>query len=380
VRNSRLLPLLLVLGACGGRQAGRATDGSGGDDRADGGDLGASPDGGADLAVPDAATEPRDAADGTAGDAVEGGTGDRSATDGGGQSAPKLRWTLIVDGWDATFVSGAANGEVWITSRESAVKVRPDGTMGGSWSLDLPPGAYVTGLWVAGPDNVYVATYANVILHWDGSGTWKRATFEAGTLFYGIWGSGPADIYAAGSRVFHSTGDDQWTEQVVRDRPMSFFGPLSGTGASDVWLSGISGEVYRSTGDGTWRLERRTGIYYVNALWAASASEAFFVTNIAVGHRRPNDGMWLSETVPPGDATELITSVWGSAPGDVYVGTDFGRLLHSSGDGAWQDAMFDAGQAGPTRIRWIWGRSAGDVYVAAGRGLYHGVPGGLDNG
>jgi hypothetical protein len=291
----------------------------------------------------------------------------------GARPTPKLTWTLMVSGWDADFISGAASGEIWSASKPSSVlQVHADGTKSTS-SLALLGSAYVTGLWVAGPDNAYASAYANVVLHWDGSGSWKRDVMNSGTIFNAVWGSGPSDVYAVTDLgVYHSTGDDQWVLQPITQATLSGLGWLTGTGPTDLWLAGDHGEMFRSSGDGSWRFEVATGVYYVNQLWAASPNEAYFVTYGAVMHRLPSTGHWVAEPTPLA-SSDLMYSVWGSGPNDVYVGADHNHLLHSVGDGSWQDEGFAPGVANVS-IKGIWGRSASDVYLGTSNGIYHGVP------
>ncbi|HEY7371751.1 MAG TPA: hypothetical protein VIF57_06200 [Polyangia bacterium] len=291
----------------------------------------------------------------------------------GARSTPKLTWTLMVSGWDADFISGAANGEIWSASKPSSVlQVGADGTKSTS-SLALLNSAYVTGLWVAGPGNAYASAYANVVLHWDGSGSWKRDVMNSGTIFNSVWGAGPSDVYAVTDLgVYHSTGDDKWVLQPITQPTLSGLGWLTGTGPTDLWLAGDHGEMFRSTGDGTWRQEIATGVYYVNQLWAASPSEAYFVTYGSVMHRAPSTGRWAAETTPLA-SSDLMYGVWGSGPNDVYVGADHNHLLHSVGDGSWEDEGFAPGVANVS-IKAIWGRSASDVYLGTSNGIYHGVP------
>jgi hypothetical protein len=287
---------------------------------------------------------------------------------------PRLTWTLMTPGWDAEFISGAANGEIWIVSRSGgALQVRADGTSAAT-TLTLSGSAYPTGLWVAGPNDAYVSAYANLVLHWDGSGSWKRDIMPSGTVFEAVWGSSPTDVYAVGGAgVYHSAGDDVWTLQPVRENTVSGLGALTGTGPSDLWLAGDYGEIFRSTGDGMWRREVATDVYYVNDLWAASTNEGYFVTGAAIMHRVPSTSRWVAESAPIA-STDYTRCVWGSAPNDVYVGTDKGHLLHSVGDGIWLDEGFDPGAGVTLAIKGIWGRSASDVYLATSSGIYHGTP------
>jgi len=282
---------------------------------------------------------------------------------------PKLTWTLMTPGWDAYYISGAANNELWMATRGgSALQIRADGTSS-TFDLQLSTSAYATDLWVAGPNNAYISAFANLVLHWDGSGTWKRDIMPSGTVFGSVWGSGPDDVYAVGGGgPYHSTGNDVWTVVPLHATLIAGMGQIRGSGPTDVWLTGLYGELFRSTGDGMWRQETTPETPGVNQLWVASSNEAYFINLITIMHRLPTSAC-VAEPAPL-VGNERINAIWGSGPNDVYVGTDKGRLLHSVGDGVWQDDGF----TGNAVIHGIWGRSASDVYLATSSGIYHGVP------
>jgi len=362
--------LLVLVVACGGKN-GAGPDGGGGNSGGGNGGAGAAGGGGGRGGATSGTAGTGGGTSGSGGvtvDAAQDHPADASSDVP--RPTPRLTWTLMTPGWDASYISGAANGEIWIANRGgSALQIRADGTSAAT-DLQLSTSAYVTGLWVAGPNNAYVSAYANLVLHWDGSGTWKRDIMTSGTIFNSVWGSGPADVYAVTDLgVYHSAGDDKWTLQPITETTLSGFGWLTGTGPTDLWLAGDHGEIFRSTGDATWRRETSTDVYYVNQLWAASPSEAYFVTSLAIMHRLPSTGSWVAET-PLLAGNEHINAIWGSGSNDVYAGTDQSRLFHSVGDGVWRDDGFN-GNAG---IHGIWGRNAGDVYLATSSGIFHGVP------
>jgi hypothetical protein len=292
----------------------------------------------------------------------------------GSRPTPKLTFTLMTPGWDADFIAGAANGEIWSASKPSSVlQIRADGTMSTS-SLALLGSAYVTSLWVAGPDDVYASAYANLVLHWDGSGSWKRDVMTSGTTFSSVWGSSPTDIYASGGGgPYYSTGDDKWTARPVLETTTAGTGPLGGTGPNDVWIAGVYGEIFRSNGDGTWHRETTPATPGVNQLWVATPDEAYMVSNSTIMHRSPSTGRWAPEPTPLA-GNDYMYCIWGSGPNDVYAGTNQAHLFHSVGDGVWQDEGFAPGASFPPAIKGIWGRSASDVYLGTSNGIYHGVP------
>ncbi|HEY7371671.1 MAG TPA: hypothetical protein VIF57_05785 [Polyangia bacterium] len=375
------LVVLGVLGGCGKSRAksdggsGAGGGGAGGVSVGGAGDVGGA--GGRDAAMPDAVGSGGTNTDGSPPDhpadaPLPDASGDVSRD--GPRPTPKLTFTLMTPGWDADVIAGAANGEIWSGSKPSSVlQIHADGTLSTS-SLALLGSAYVTGLWVAGLDNVYASAYANLVLHWDGSGTWKRDILTSGRVFEGIWGSSPTDVYAlAGGEVYHSGGDDQWTVQTVRQTTIAGFASITGTSPTDLWVLGKYGEVFRSVGDGIWSLEMNPNIQYGVQIWAASSDEAYFVTSATIMRRLPSTGLWVTEPTPLG-STDYFHCIWGSGPSDVYAGTNQAHLFHSIGDGVWQDEGFDPGTSFLPAIKGIWGRSASDVYLGTSNGIYHGVP------
>src|SRR5205085_9036286 len=77
------------------------------------------------------------------------------------------------------------------------------------------------------------------------------------TYAVAIWGSGPNDIYLAGQEgeIYHSTGDGTWT---LEANVLSLY-DLRGSGPHDVYAVGAQDEriddgmlVLHSTGDGIW--------------------------------------------------------------------------------------------------------------------------------
>jgi hypothetical protein len=369
---------LALIGGCG--KGGATNDGGGGGGGAAGGNAGAGA--GAGAAGRDAGSGGGGTAGGGSGGGSAGAAGSGGANvDGSSQdrssdarSTPKLTWTLILQGWDADFVAGAADGEVWTASKPSSVmQMRTDGTMSAT-SLNLLGSAYVTGLWVAGPGNVYASAYANLVLHWDGSGTWKRDIMTSGTTFSSVWGSSPTDIYASGGGgPYYSTGDDKWVARPVLETTIAGTGPLGGTGPNDIWIAGVYGEIFRSNGDGTWHKEATPATPGVNQLWVATPDEAYMVSNSTIMHRLPSTGSWVAEPTPLA-STDYLHCLWGSGPDDVYAGSNQAHLFHSTGDGVWQDEGFSPGTSFPPAIKGIWGRSASDVYLATSNGVYHGAP------
>ena len=313
-----------------------------------------------------------------------------------------------------------------------------DGPVAGTlvWRAVTIPGIELQGevmsLWGTGTE-LYVGTNDGTMLHRGASGAWT--TTMVGRTVEWIWGSGPGDVYAsAHSKLYHSSGDDVWTEVPLPSAPTYVLGiwgasasevfvavgydpnvtgailhlragtwtaePIEylmsrvwGSSATDVWATGIRyGTLYWSKGDGTWVGKGAGNGSPPTALWGSGPGDVYLVVsprnrtsgNAFVAHSQP-DGSFALEH---GIAIEELLAVWGSGPRDVYMAgrtltdfftTDKAVLYHSTGDGRWT-ALQVPGQYGINRIDIIWGSSASDVYMggysspnSAGV-LLHGTP------
>jgi hypothetical protein len=295
-----------------------------------------------------------------------------------------------------------------------------DGAVAGTlvWRALTIPGIELKGevmsLWGTGPE-LYVGTNDGTMLHRGASGAWTKNT--VGKTVEWIWGSGPGDVYASAHyNLYHSSGDDVWTEVPLPSAPsyaMGIWGASAnevfvaagydtqtgailhlrggtwtvepveyamkrvwGSSAGDVWATGTGGEtLYWSKGDGTWV---RKGVGYgrpPTAVWGSGPGDVYVVVspnnrttgNAFVAHSQP-DGKFALEH---GIAIEELLTVWGSDPRDVYMAgrtltdfftTDKAVLYHSTGDGQWT-ALQVPGQYAINRIDIIWGSSASDVYM-----------------
>ena len=187
--------------------------------------------------------------------------------------------------------------------------------------------ASVNGLWVGGPNDVWTAGGdPNQVLHFDGT-RWSDLTPAADDQLLTVWGTGPSNMFLGGrsGNVFHSNGLGQWT-------------PLTATAALRTNVTRISGlpdggSVY-ATGYDLQRIYRWNGV----DLTRVSESDAGLDTSL-----------W---------------DVWAAAENDVWAAGSRGVLMHSDGTG-W--ASVDAGISDggdPPNFYAVWATGADDVWVA----------------
>jgi hypothetical protein len=81
------------------------------------------------------------------------------------------------------------------------------------------------------------------------------------------------------------------------------------------------------------------------------------------------DGKW---TVQPTNASGTLTGLWGSGPNDIYASVNANVVLHSIGDGVWDHQMTMAGWT----FQNVWGSGPSDIYVV-GPGAVHSTGNGV---
>jgi hypothetical protein len=366
----------VVMSGCGAKRAATSSDGSGS----------SAADATVDRAVPPLDTGP--AADGAqrpdgAGGASDGpftlpdGTGPKSdvvvsGPDGTvGGSPRKIAWQKEPGGPDfARGMGGTSANDIWVGGTSGDVW---HSTGNGQWARrDIDTPGDVNGFWGTGPSNVYATAYINRVSRWNGTG-WDRFDFQGGVTFRAVWGSGPNDVYAVGGAVFRSSGDGMW-----RLEPDDVSDPLVsvwGSGATDVWvLLGGSAGIIHSKGDGKWSAPQTGGTSMSPgiAVWGSGPNDIYMLRGGEVVHST-GDGLWLSQPIDRGP-TEVLECICGSGPRDVYIGTDTGRMLRSVGDGRWHAERFLPVDGRVIDISQCWAASNGEIFAVTGDGTYHGRP------
>jgi len=152
----------------------------------------------------------------------------------------------------------------------------------------------------------------------------------------GVWGTSPDNVYAVGSGAGGAT-------------------------------------IYRFDGT-TWRhFQTATDLVQFRSIWG-TAPDNFYV----VGNRRVTeepvgriyhwDGKKFTIMVSTKWDGQGFDEVWGTSPSDVFVVGDNDRVLHSSGDGSWQEQHYDKMAS---HLFDVGGNSPTDVYATGYRKLMH---------
>lgn len=157
-----------------------------------------------------------------------------------------------------------------------------------------------------------------------------------------IWGVSPTEIYAAGGNgeLLKYTGPGpMYTWPKVTTTPVfattqTFYGiggGYDGTGATDLWLVGSSGAIWRGNGVRFNQLPLPPSIRpdtTLRAVWWISPSQVW----IGGGTLLRWDGSNLN-LMPLANQGQLreITAIWGTGPNDVWLTGDDGGIWHYTG-------------------------------------------------
>lgn len=213
---------------------------------------------------------------------------------------------------------------------------------------------------------------------------WTQVFAASGLRFNAVWGSGAADVYAVGLQgtIFHSAGDDVWTQQ--KTGRMYELTSVAGSGASDVYAV-ESESVLHSTGTGAWSVVpsiKPEGAGTLRQVHVVTPSRLYF--SGGTGRSVPayptggaNIQRWDQSTLMRefAVAEHSIGGLRGSDANDLWAVGSFaqgggilGLVLHSTGDGTWTRQRFepDLGTLYLGTLTAVWSSSKTDVYAASG--------------
>ena len=77
-----------------------------------------------------------------------------------------------------------------------------------------------------------------------GNGSWTEIAHDNSTILYAIWGSGAGDVFTSGmvAPILHSTGNGMWTTFAYRPQG-SVVRSMWGTSTSNIYAVGEAGTV-----------------------------------------------------------------------------------------------------------------------------------------
>lgn len=216
----------------------------------------------------------------------------------------------------------------------------------------------------AGSKDVFAVGDEGVILHHDGTAWSSRGPGVTASL-NGLWYTGGPDVWVAGAGglVLHSTDSGTtWTEPMAQRLVATTFRAMWGWDKT-IWAVGDGGNtVITFDGGANWRLRWIASTENIQAMWSASPSEFFLVSDEG-SLRGSIDGLIWPRRM--GNPEVPMRGVWGSTANDVYAVGDRGTIMHS----ARFDGPFEPQGSGTTkRLNAVWGSDAGDVYAVGEEG------------
>lgn len=186
---------------------------------------------------------------------------------------------------------GTDHNNIW-ASGNGATGLLVHSTGNGVWgtAAGLQPNAgnhYFLGIGGSGPTEIF-AVGGNEIYKFNGTGWFKDYTdSNTNTVFQSVTAVSATSIYAtAGTGMFYSVGNGQWTNQTAS----TSWGSVWGSSASDIYATG--GGAYpglaHSIGNGSWSQESLSGQCYGRAIFGTSKDDIYVVGSnnyILHGHR-----------------------------------------------------------------------------------------------
>ncbi len=222
-------------------------------------------------------------------------------------------------GMQLSAVHGGDEANVWAVGN-AGVALQFDGQ---DFVLHRPPSEKAsTGVWVGGPDDVWMLS-SDQVLRWDGQTWTSQRPGEAGAELSAIWGSSSSDLWIAGSthspgtyrraRAYHWDGA-AWTEEALP--AMGEARAMHGPSANDVWL--VGGDEYPQPQVG--RILRWSGSSWSESLVGQPPYRFDDVLGLStyhawvldgVGAERWDAGGWTRIAAPGGAFFKRLTTVDG---------------------------------------------------------------------
>jgi hypothetical protein len=343
---------------------------------------------------------------------------DGPATDLAAGCPAPLVWTRVAGSPAGYRISGSGPGDLWLIAAGGdggapCVPNDPGGTLscvgtlmrgdGATFSQETglsdtattaPLWARALGLWVAGPENVFVGVSGDTaVLRWDGA-AWSALRLNDNREVDSLWGSGPDDVWGArsdGAYLGHWDGST-WTHV---DSVSG--GVMAGGAQGDFWVGGRGARldggtsaafshhepshagcpadaapgscwVYDAGDDVTSPacLTPAEGDFcaVVVAGWATAIDQIWFVGN----HTYHYDGSRWSCVPTP--SASILHGVGGTSGADVWAVGEAGTILHFDG-GSWSTVPSPTSN----NLYGVWASGPCDVW-AIGDAVYHAQPGG----
>ncbi|HSD89780.1 MAG TPA: hypothetical protein VLB44_19750 [Kofleriaceae bacterium] len=296
------------------------------------------------------------------------------------QASPAL--APVVIHWDGTAwgtVSGVPSGDyvdVWAASENDLyIATKANGILhfdGANWSTLGTFSGEPIAIRGNGPNDIYVATKAGPLSHWNGT-TWGSTTLT-GIEAHFIDANSPTDVWVLGivpstsnAMVAHFDGNG-WRIWIFNGELMN---NIASSAPNDTWLAGVDG-IMRHWDGVAWSRSTNigaspSGLAAVSGFISLSADEVLAVSTLRLAYRYRGQAFGVYKALGPNpfDATQN-NAMWGTAADDQYVVNVIGEVWHFDGTD-WLN-VFTA----PAPTKAIAGNASNNVWVGCDDGnLYH---------
>ena len=237
-------------------------------------------------------------------------------------------------------------------------------------SMTSPTTANLNAVWSRKLADAYAVGDVGTVLHYNGI-EWKPETMPTAANLTGVWGT-DGKVYAVSTmgEIFASTGDGTWTLAASNPGAKTLFA-ISGSSASNVVAVGNDGTMLRFDGS-TWTPSQVPGIS-PQALHGVYTTDADHIVVVGNGGAEAHylSGAWTLDRMPSVSFKNLL-AVGGLSASDAYAtglvptNASVPNVRHFNG-GAWGD-VFSA--SGPPAVDFdsVWGVDA-RVYIGGVTGL-----------
>jgi hypothetical protein len=261
-------------------------------------------------------------------------------------------------------------------------------------TLALPEGVRATGLWAAGPADIYVTGRDDspngghsLVLHYDGTAWAEQFHADDGDAFANVWGLSPTQVFAFGLYSLARYDGSRWTLDQGASTVGPIYGALWGSSPTDLFAAGsLDGDppigLINHYDGVSWSWMHGHDFTYngrVNDISGTAPTDVYAVGG-DYDYDAPPDEKMETDAVVHFDGTAWSRSfedtrlygtrryefsgVWANAHDDVFVVATDGRILHFDGT-AW------TGMVSPTSAQLldVWGASRSEVYAVGDAGI-----------
>jgi hypothetical protein len=261
-------------------------------------------------------------------------------------------------------------------------------------TLALPEGVRATGLWAAGPADIYVTGHDDspdaghsLVLHYNGTAWSEQLRADDRDMFTNVWGLSPTQVFAFGLYSLARYDGSRWTLDQGASSAGPIYGALWGSSPTDLFAVGsFDGDpplgLIKHYDGASWSSMQGHDFSYngsVNDVSGTGPADVYAVGG-DYDYDAPPDEKMETDAVVHYDGTSWnrtfqdirlygtrryeFSGVWANAHDDVFVVATDGRILHFDGS-AWTEMVSPTG----AELLDVWGASSSEVYAVGDDGI-----------